>query len=118
MADQQPPPPAPWGRPPGASWAYAPPRAPEIDEGYRRRARIFTRLAIVLGSLLASAFAASVVLLVQADKSVDNAAYGYLALFLWGGIFLAIPLLLAFAIPAVVMNRRVRQQRRAWTTPA
>ncbi|TLS46972.1 hypothetical protein FE633_07400 [Streptomyces montanus] len=61
---------------------------------------------------MAVAFVASIVLLVKADADVDNAAYGYLAIFLWFGIAAAIPVLLALGIPAVVMTRRVRQQKR------
>ncbi|WP_367048661.1 hypothetical protein [Streptomyces sp. Je 1-332] len=53
---------------------------------------------------------ASIVFLVNADG--DDAAYGYLALFLWLGIAAAIPVLLALGIPAIVMKRRVRQQER------
>ncbi|MEU5893369.1 hypothetical protein ABZ835_42045 [Streptomyces sp. NPDC047461] len=55
---------------------------------------------------------ASIVFLVKADADVDNAAYGYLALFLWFGIAAAIPVLLALGLPAIVMKRRVRQQER------
>ncbi|MGW6007939.1 hypothetical protein [Streptomyces sp. NPDC055210] len=58
------------------------------------------------------AFGAGIVLLVKADADVDNAAYGYLALFLWFGTVAAIPVLLALGIPAIVMTQRVRQQER------
>ncbi|MFE9686836.1 hypothetical protein [Streptomyces sp. NPDC006285] len=58
------------------------------------------------------AFVASIVFLVKADADVDNAAYGYLAIFLWFGIAAAVPVLLALGIPAIVMTRRVRQQER------
>ncbi|MFD9291111.1 hypothetical protein ACFWBV_23055 [Streptomyces sp. NPDC060030] len=54
---------------------------------------------------------ASLVLLVQADKDTAKASLGYLALFLWFGIAAAVPVLLAVAIPGVVMTRRVRQER-------
>jgi hypothetical protein len=57
------------------------------------------------------AFVASIVFLVKADADVDNAAYGYLAIFLWFGITAAIPVLLALGIPAIVMTRRVRRAR-------
>jgi hypothetical protein len=50
-----------------------------------------------------------------ADADVDNAAYGYLAMFLWFGIAAAIPVVLAVGIPGVVMRRRLRQ---AGTTPS
>ncbi|MFE1795062.1 hypothetical protein ACFW9L_02730 [Streptomyces sp. NPDC059517] len=58
------------------------------------------------------AFVAGIVLLVKADADVDNAAYGYLALFLWFGTVAAIPVLLGLGIPAIVMTQRVRQQER------
>ncbi|MFD3842636.1 hypothetical protein ACFWWC_41335 [Streptomyces sp. NPDC058642] len=61
---------------------------------------------------MAVAFVASIVFLVKADADVDNAAYGYLALFLWFGIAAAIPLLLALGLPAIIMKRRVQQQER------
>ncbi|MEV6787681.1 hypothetical protein [Streptomyces sp. NPDC051098] len=61
---------------------------------------------------MVAAFVASVVFLMKADADVDDAAYGYLALFLWIGIAAAIPVLLALGIPAIVMTRRVRQQER------
>ncbi|MFI6693088.1 hypothetical protein ACIBLA_15220 [Streptomyces sp. NPDC050433] len=61
---------------------------------------------------------ASLVLLAQADSDVGNAAYGYLAIFLWFGIAAAIPVLLAVAIPGVVVTRRARQQRQAGITPS
>ncbi|MFF4052796.1 hypothetical protein ACFYZ5_39725 [Streptomyces chartreusis] len=56
------------------------------------------------------AFAAGIVFLVKADA--DEAAYGYIALFLWFAVAAAVPVLLAFGIPALVMTRRVRQQDR------
>ncbi|MFJ4467289.1 hypothetical protein ACIP2X_07210 [Streptomyces sp. NPDC089424] len=59
---------------------------------------------------MAVAFVASIVFLVKADADVDNAVYGYLAVFLWFGIAAAIPVLLAVGIPAIIMMRRVRQQ--------
>ncbi|MEV8227526.1 hypothetical protein AB0P41_15985 [Streptomyces sp. NPDC079167] len=108
MADQQP-----AHRPdraPGAHTAYAPPQPP-VSDGYRRWAGILVRLAAVIAFLMAAALVASVVLLVRADADTRNAAYGYLALALWAGIVLAIPVLLAVGIPGVVMTRRVRQQR-------
>lgn len=40
---------------------------------------------------------------------MGNAAYGYLAIFLWFRIAAAIPVLLAVAIPGAVMTRHVRQ---------
>lgn len=46
---------------------------------------------------------ASVVLLVVADSSVDNAAYGYLALMIWGLLLLGSPLLIGAFIVGVVM---------------
>lgn len=91
--------------------AYAPPQAPAVSDAYRRWAGILFRLAAVVAFLMAAAFVASLVLLVRADADTRNAAYGYLALFLWFGIAVAIPVLLAVGIPGVVMRRRVRQQR-------
>ncbi|MET9592986.1 hypothetical protein ABZY45_18810 [Streptomyces sp. NPDC006516] len=113
MYDQQPPHPARMPFPPGA---YVPPRAPELSAGYRRWARILVGLAIVIAVLVVAAVVVSVVLLVQADADSANAAYGYLAIVLWVGIALAIPVLLAVAIPGAVMTRRVRQQRQAGIT--
>lgn len=96
---------------PAAPSAYAPPHPRAISAGYRRWARILTWLAIIIAALMAVALAVSVVLLVTADANVDNAAYGYLAIFLWFGIAAATPVLLAVGIPAAVMTRRARQQR-------
>ncbi|PRX96168.1 hypothetical protein CLV72_108174 [Allonocardiopsis opalescens] len=58
------------------------------------------------------AFVVSIVFLVRADANVDDAAYGYLALFLWFGIAAAFPVLLALGIPAAVMTLRVRRHKR------
>lgn len=96
---------------PGAPTAYAPPHTRASSAGYRRWARILSWLAIAIAVLIAVALAVSVVLLVTADANVDNAAYGYLALFLWFAIAAATPVLIAVGIPAAVMTRRVRQQR-------
>lgn len=112
MSDQWParrPAPSPLPGPPGV---YGPPRFQEVSTRYRRWAGVLLWLAIAVASLMAVAFVASIVLLVKADADVDNAAYGYLAIFLWFGIAAAIPVLLALGIPAVVMTRRVRQQKR------
>ncbi|WP_243740677.1 hypothetical protein [Streptomyces sp. 8K308] len=57
------------------------------------------------------AFVVSLVLLALADVDDRKAAYGYLALVLWVMIAAAIPVLLAVAIPGVVMTRQVRQRR-------
>lgn len=106
MSDQQPAP-----RPaqmPGVPRAYVPPQAQDVSAGYRRRAGILGWLAIIIAVLMGVAFMASIVLLAVADADVDNAAYGYLAMFLWFGIAAAIPVLLAVAIPAAAMRRRVR----------
>ncbi|MEU9061103.1 hypothetical protein AB0D13_20185 [Streptomyces sp. NPDC048430] len=97
-------------RAPGAHMAYAPPQAPAVSDTYRRWAGILVRIAAVIAFLMAAAFVASLVLLVRADADTRNAAYGYLAVVLWAGIALAIPVLLAVGIPGVVMRRRVRQQ--------
>jgi heme/copper-type cytochrome/quinol oxidase subunit 2 len=115
MSDQQP---APYpAQMPGAPWAYAPPQARGVSAGYRRWAGILSWLAIIIAVLVVVAFVASLVLLVRADADVGNAAYGYLAIFLWFGIAAAIPVLLAVAIPGAVMTRRVRRQRQAGITP-
>ncbi|RDD85255.1 hypothetical protein DVZ84_30510 [Streptomyces parvulus] len=91
---------------------YGPPRFQEVSSSYRRWAGVLLWLAIAVASLMAVAFVASIVLLAKADADVDNAAYGYLAIVLWFGIAAAILVLLALGIPAVVMTRRVRQQKR------
>ncbi|MCX5559750.1 hypothetical protein [Streptomyces sp. NBC_00038] len=112
MSDQWPPQhpvPRPWPGPPGV---YGPPPFQEVSAGYRRWARVLLWLAIALAVLIVVAFVASIVLLVKADADVDNAAYGYLALFLWFGITAAVPVLLGLGVPAIVMTRRVRQQER------
>ncbi|MFE0358670.1 hypothetical protein ACFW2K_37415 [Streptomyces nigra] len=83
-----------------------------MSAGYRRWAGVLLWLAIAVAGLMVVAFVASIVFLVKADADVDNAAYGYLAIFLWFGIAAAIPVLLALGIPAVVMTRRARQQER------
>lgn len=108
MSDQQPPLHRP--RAPGVPWGFAPPQAREVTAGYRRWAGILTWSAIVVGVLLAVALVVSIVLLVRADQDVDDAAYGYLAVFLWFGIAAGVPVLLALAIPGVLMRRRVREQ--------
>ncbi|MCQ4205943.1 hypothetical protein [Streptomyces longispororuber] len=115
MSDQWPPRrPVPMPAPPG--W-YPPPPVPEVSTGYRRWARVLLALAIVVASLMAVALVASVVLLVHADADTENAASGYLALFLWFGIAAAVPVLLALGIPGVVMTRRVRRHQRATAAP-
>ena len=103
------------GGQPGGPTAYVPLRAPGVSVGYRRWAGILVWGAIVIAVLMVVALVVSVVLLVKADADVDNAAYGYLAMFLWFGIVAAIPVVLAVGIPGVVMRRRVRQ---AGTTPS
>jgi hypothetical protein len=109
MSAQQPPPYPP--QMPGGPAAYAPPQVPLISAGYRRWAKILLGLAIAIAVLMVVALVASFVLLAVADADVDNAAYGYLAIFVWFGLFGALPFLLGFGIPGVVMTRRVRQQR-------
>jgi hypothetical protein len=112
MSDQRPaqrPTPGPWPGPPGG---YGPPRFQEVSAGYRRWAGVLLWLAIAVAGLMVVAFVASIALLVKADADVDNAAYGYLVLFLWFGIAAAFPVLLALGIPAIVMTRRVRRQER------
>jgi hypothetical protein len=97
--------------------AYAPPQARAVSAGYRRWAGILVWLAIIIAVLMVVAFVVSFVLLAVADADEGNAAYGYLAIFLWFGIIAAIPVLLAVAIPGAAMRRRVRQQRQAGITP-
>ncbi len=96
---------------PGAPTAYVPPQAPGVSAGYRRWAGILVWLAIIIAVLMVVAFVGSLVLLAVADADVDNAAYGYLAMFLWFGIVAAIPAVLAVGIPGLVMRRRVRADR-------
>ncbi|MEV7642767.1 hypothetical protein AB0O32_22800 [Streptomyces rubiginosohelvolus] len=114
MSAQQPQPPHRPHTPgaPGVPWGFVQPQPREITADYRRRAGILTRSAIVVGALMAVALVVSVVFLVRADQDTRNAAYGYLALVLWVGIAAGIPVLLALAIPAARMRRRVREQRR------
>ncbi|WP_235978514.1 hypothetical protein [Streptomyces lycii] len=112
MSDQRParhPVPRPGYGPPGG---YGPPRPREVGAGYRRWTGVLLWLAITVAGLMAVAFVAGIVLLMKADANTDDAAYGYLALFLWFGIAAAAPVLLALGIPALVMTRRVRRQRR------
>ncbi|MFV2177761.1 hypothetical protein ACFHW2_33155 [Actinomadura sp. LOL_016] len=116
MSDQRPVP-HPYQVPVAAN-AYAPPQARGVSAGYRRWAGVLIWLAVIIAVLVVVAFVASLVLLAQADADVENAAYGYLAIFLWFGIATAIPVLLAVAVPGAVMTRRVRQQRRAGSTPS
>ncbi|MGW7291351.1 hypothetical protein ACWGIB_03020 [Streptomyces xiamenensis] len=93
--------------------AYVAPQDRGVSDAYRRWAGILLGLAVALGALMMVALVASVVLLVVADRDTGNAAYGYLAIFLWFGIAAAMPLLLALAVPGAVMTQRVRRQRRA-----
>lgn len=113
MSDHQPP--SHWGRPPVA---YAPPPAREVTASYRLWTGILTWTAVVVATLMAVALVVSVVLLVRADQDTRNAAYGYLALVLWAAIAAAIPVLIAIAVPAGVMRRRVRQQNRSGNAPS
>ncbi|MFC5751670.1 hypothetical protein [Actinomadura rugatobispora] len=111
MPDQQPVPyPA---QMPVAPHAYAPPQTRGVSTGYRLWAGILLWLAVIIAVLVVVAFVASIVLLAQADKDVANAAYGYLAIFLWFGIAAAVPVLFAVAIPGALMTRRVRRERQA-----
>ncbi|MFQ6395780.1 hypothetical protein ACLMAJ_20225 [Nocardia sp. KC 131] len=98
---------------PGASNAYGPPQAREVSVAYRRWANILVWIGAVIAGLVVVALVASVVLLAHADADVDNAVYGYLAIYIWVGIIAAIPALLAVGIPGLVMKLRVRQQAQA-----
>ncbi|MEU8679376.1 hypothetical protein [Streptomyces sp. NPDC048560] len=116
MSDQQPAPhPAQLS---GVPHAYVPPGARGVSVGYRRWAGILVWLAISIAVLMVIAFVVSLVLLAQADADVENAALGYLAIFLWFGIAAAAPVLLAVAIPGAAMRRRVREQRQTGITPS
>ncbi len=65
---------------------------------------------------MAVALVVSVVLLVRADQDSRHAGFGYLALILWVGIAAGVPVLLALAIPAARMRRRLRErQPDGWT---
>ncbi|WP_420032183.1 hypothetical protein ACN2WE_04810 [Streptomyces sp. cg28] len=101
----------------GPRWGYAPPVGREISDGYRRRATLLTRSALTVGGVMAVAAVISGVLVSQADADTrgGSGAYGYLALFLWFGILAATPVLLAVAVPAAVMTRRVRRSEAAGT---
>ncbi|MCC8479443.1 hypothetical protein LMJ41_16325 [Streptomyces globisporus] len=117
MSAQQPPPPH---RPhpsgtsgaPGVPWGFVQPRPRKVTADYRHKAAILTWSAIVVGALMAVALVVSVIFLIRADQDTRNAAYGYLALVLWVGIAAAVPVLLALAIPAARMRRRVREPQR------
>ncbi|MEU6847243.1 hypothetical protein ABZ930_35775 [Streptomyces sp. NPDC046716] len=98
---------------PGPRWGHAPPEDPQITDAYRRRAVVLTRLALVVGGCMAVAFAISVAFLFLADSDSRKSGYGYLAIFIWFGLAVVAPVLLAFAVPASVMTRRVRQQDQA-----
>ncbi|MFE7141300.1 hypothetical protein ACFVAG_26450 [Streptomyces sp. NPDC057644] len=113
MSAQQPPPPHRPHTPgaPGVPWGFAPPQPREVTAGYRRQAGILTWSAIVVAFLMGVALVVSVVFLVRADQDTRNAAYGYLALVLWVGIAAAVPVLLALAIPAARMRRRLRERQ-------
>ncbi|MET8941748.1 hypothetical protein ABZX28_32700 [Streptomyces rubiginosohelvolus] len=87
------------------------PRPREITADYRHRAGVLTWSAVVVGALMAVALVVSVVFLIRADQDTRNAAYGYLALVLWVGIAAAVPVLLALAIPAARMRRRLRERQ-------
>ncbi|MER5946889.1 hypothetical protein ABT127_12570 [Streptomyces sp. NPDC001904] len=102
---------------PGPRWGHTSPRRREISDGYRRRATLLTQLALTLGGVMAVAAVISLVLVSQADADTDggSGAYGYLALFLWFGILAAAPVLVAVAVPAAVMARRVRLDEAAGT---
>jgi hypothetical protein len=116
MSDQQPDPHAaqtPRAPQPYTPQPYAPPHAREVSVTYRRWANVLVWAAAVIAVLVVVALVASFVLLAQADADVDNAALGYLAIFLWFGIVAAVPVLLGIGIPGLVMKRRVRQQDRA-----
>ncbi len=113
MSDQQPP--SHWPRPPGV---YAPPQAREVTASYRRWAGVLTWTAVVVAALMAVALVVSIVFLVWADQDTRNAAYGYLALVLWVGIAAGVPVLIAVAVPARDMRRRVRQQSREGDAPS
>lgn len=116
MSDQPPPPPH-RPRTPGAPKWFVQPQDREITPGYRRRASILTRAAVVQGALMAVALVVSIVFLIRADQDTRNAAYGYLALVLWVGIAAGVPVLLALAIPGARMRRRVREQDRVGNPP-
>ncbi|MFJ6430840.1 hypothetical protein [Streptomyces sp. NPDC091416] len=116
MSNPQPPRHPAWA--PGAYDMYAQPQVRAVSAAYRRWARLLRWLAIVIAALVVVAFVMSLVLLAQADADPAKAAHGYGAIFLWFGIAAAIPVLLAVAVPGVVMTRRVRkEQRQAGITP-
>ncbi len=96
---------------PSAPQAYAPPQA--VSVGYRRWASILVWLAVIIAVFMVVALVASILLLVHANADTSNAAAGYIAIVLWAVIGAAVPVLLAVAIPGVLMKRRVREQRQA-----
>lgn len=103
---------------PGAYSRYAPPQARPVSAAYRRWAGLLVSLAVIIAALMLAAFVMSLVLLAEADANSAKGAHGYGAIFLWFGIAAVTPVLAAVAVPGVVMMRRVRQQRKAGTTPS
>ena len=93
-----------------------PQQAREISVTYRRWANVLVWVAAVIAALVVVGFVASLVLLAQADAgggSGGSGALGYLAIFIWFGIIVAIPVVLAAGIPGLVMKARVRRWRQA-----
>ncbi|HEY9332451.1 MAG TPA: hypothetical protein VIS09_30120 [Streptomyces sp.] len=103
---------------PGAHTWHPPPRARVVSAAYRRWAGVLVSLAVAIAALMVVALVTSFVLLAEADADSAKGAHGYGAIFLWFGIAAMTPVLAAVGIPGVVMMRRVRQQRRAGSTPA
>lgn len=89
-----------------------------VSAAYRRWAGVLVSLAVAIAALMVVALVTSFVLLAEADADSAKGAHGYGAIFLWFGIAAMTPVLAAVGIPGVVMMRRVRQQRRAGSTPA
>ncbi|MEU8990461.1 hypothetical protein AB0C98_29205 [Streptomyces sp. NPDC048558] len=96
----------------GSPGGYGQPPFQEVSARDRRWAGLLLRVTIAIAGLMLVAFVVGIVFLVRADADAGEAAYGYIALFLWFGVAAAVPVLLAFGIPALVMTRRVRQQDR------
>ncbi len=81
---------------------YPPPApAPRAPSGaYRFWAHALTWVPV---AFVVVGFVVSIVLLVVADSSVDDAAYGYLAIVIWGLLLVGSPVLLAAFVAGVVM---------------
>lgn len=80
------------------------PPAPSRSYRFWAHALTWVPVAVVLVGVVAS-----IVLLVVADSSVDNAAYGYLAIVIWVLLIFGSPVLLVPFVAGIVMLVRARR---------